>query len=44
MCDLRDDDVKKIDDWAGAEVAKAVQFAEESDVPDPAELFSDVMA
>ena len=44
ICALTDDDVKKMDEWAGAEVAKAVQFAEESDVPEPAELFTDVVA
>src|SRR5229473_3982709 len=44
ICALTDDDVKKLDEWAAAEVAKAVQFAEESDVPDPSELFEDVVA
>src|SRR6266576_3973321 len=38
ICALTDDDVKKMDEWAGAEVAKAVQFAEESDVPEPSAL------
>jgi pyruvate dehydrogenase E1 component alpha subunit len=44
ICALTDDDVKKMDEWAGAEVAKAVQFAEESDVPEASELFEDVVA
>src|SRR5438105_4189438 len=44
ICALTDDDVKKMDEWAGAEVAKAVQFAEESDVPEPSALFEDVVA
>src|SRR6266849_3357445 len=44
MCGLGDDEVKKMDEWAGAEVAKAVQFAEESDVPEASALFEDVVA
>lgn len=43
-CGLSDDDVKAIDDWANGEVAKALKFAEESPVPEPAELFNDVVA
>jgi len=44
ICDLSDDDVKKFEDEAAAQVAEAVKFAEESDVPAPEELFDDVMA
>src|SRR5438552_2413381 len=44
ICALTDDEVKKMDEWAGAEVAKAVQFAEESDVPEASALFEDVVA
>ncbi|HEX6158915.1 MAG TPA: pyruvate dehydrogenase (acetyl-transferring) E1 component subunit alpha [Thermoanaerobaculia bacterium] len=44
MCGLSDDDVKKMDEWATAEVAKAVKFAEESPQPEPHELFTDVVA
>ena len=41
---LTDDDVKAMDEWATAEAAKAVKFADESPVPEPAELFTDVVA
>src|SRR5438874_5048894 len=44
ICGLTDDEVKKMDDWAGGEVAKAVQFAEESEPPAPEELYRDVMS
>jgi pyruvate dehydrogenase E1 component alpha subunit len=44
MCALSDDDVKQMEDQAAEQVAKAVQFAEESEVPAPEELFSDVVA
>jgi pyruvate dehydrogenase E1 component alpha subunit len=44
ICGLTDDDVKKIEDWASAQVAEAVQFAEESPVPDAEELWRDVVA
>jgi len=44
ICGLTDDDVKKIDEWASAEAAKAVKFAEESEPPEPDELFTDVVA
>ena len=44
ICGLTDDDVKKIEEWAAEEVSKAVQFAEESPVPEARELFSDVVA
>src|SRR6267378_5170652 len=33
ICGLTDADVKEMDDWAAGEVAKAVQFAEESEPP-----------
>jgi pyruvate dehydrogenase E1 component alpha subunit len=41
---LTDADVKAMDDEANDRVAKAVRFAEESPVPDPSELFTDVVA
>jgi pyruvate dehydrogenase E1 component alpha subunit len=44
MCGLADNDVKQMDEWAQEEVAKALKFAEESPAPDPAELFTDVVA
>ena len=44
ICGLTDDDVKKMDEWATGEAAKAVQFAEEAAVPEPSELFTDVVA
>ena len=44
ICNLTDDDVKKIEDWASSEVAAAVQFAEESPQPDAEELWNDVVA
>ena len=44
LCGLSDDDVKKMDDWAHQEVAKALKFAEESAAPDGGELFDDVVA
>jgi pyruvate dehydrogenase E1 component alpha subunit len=43
-CGLTDDEVKSMEEWANGEVAAAVQFAEESAVPDPRELFTDVVA
>jgi pyruvate dehydrogenase E1 component alpha subunit len=44
VCGLTDEDVQKIDEWAGEQVTKAVQFAEESPAPDASELFTDVVA
>src|SRR5437762_12362111 len=44
ICGLTDDDVKKMDEWAAEKVSKAVQFAEESAVPEARELFNDVVA
>jgi len=44
VCGLTDDEVKAMDEWATEEVAKAVRFAEESPVPEAAELFQDVVA
>ena len=44
VCGLTDDDVKEMDAWATEEAAKAVKFAEESPVPEPDELFDDVVA
>ncbi|HET8796921.1 MAG TPA: thiamine pyrophosphate-dependent enzyme [Thermoanaerobaculia bacterium] len=43
-CGLTDEEVREIDDWANAEVAKALKFAEESPAPEPSELFTDVVA
>jgi pyruvate dehydrogenase E1 component alpha subunit len=44
VCGLGDDDVKEMEAWAAEQVAKAVKFAEESDVPEASELFDDVIA
>lgn len=44
ICGLTDDAVKEMDDWASDVAAKAVKFAEESPVPAPEELFTDVVA
>src|SRR5437016_1389682 len=44
VCGLTDDEVKSIDEWATAEAAKAVQFAEESAPPEAGELWNDVVA
>jgi pyruvate dehydrogenase E1 component alpha subunit len=44
VCGLSDDDVKEMDDWATARAADAVKFAEESPVPEPDELLTDVVA
>ncbi|HYM62350.1 MAG TPA: pyruvate dehydrogenase (acetyl-transferring) E1 component subunit alpha [Thermoanaerobaculia bacterium] len=41
---LTDDDEKKMEQWAADTVAQALKFAEESPVPDPSELFTDVVA
>ena len=44
ICGLTDDEVQTMDKWAGDQVAKALQFAEESPVPEAAELWNDVVA
>lgn len=44
ICGLTDDDVQQMDNEAGEQVAKALQFAEESDPPEAAELWNDVVA
>jgi len=44
VCGLTDDDVKKMEDAAAEEVARAVKFAEESPAPEPDELYKDVVA
>jgi pyruvate dehydrogenase E1 component alpha subunit len=44
VCGLSDDDVKAMAEWAVAEAAAAVRFAEESPVPEPDELLTDVVA
>src|SRR5437763_9615536 len=41
---LTDDDVKKMEEKIAEEVARAVKFAEESPVPEPDELYRDVVA
>ena len=41
---LSDSELKKIDDEVRAEVEQAVRFAEESPLPAPEELFTDVYA
>lgn len=43
-CGLSDEEVKTMDDWAVEEAAKAVRFAEESPAPEPAELFTHIVA
>ncbi|HJQ35796.1 MAG TPA: thiamine pyrophosphate-dependent enzyme, partial [Thermoanaerobaculia bacterium] len=44
VCGLSEDDVKQMDEEANELVAKALRFAEESPVPEPSELFDDVIA
>src|SRR5438128_8014886 len=44
VCGLTDDDVKKMDEDATEQVARAVRFAEESPAPEPEELYRDVVA
>ena len=44
VCGLSDEDVNKMEESATEEVAKALKFAEESPVPEPRELYSDVVA
>src|SRR3954454_17056648 len=44
VCGLGDDDVKEMEDAAAEQVAKALKFAEESPVPEPDELYRDVVA
>jgi pyruvate dehydrogenase E1 component alpha subunit len=44
MCGLTDEDVQAMDKQAGEQVAKALQFAEESDAPEAEELWNDVVA
>jgi pyruvate dehydrogenase E1 component alpha subunit len=44
MCGLSDEDVKKMDEQAMEQVNAAVKFAEESPVPEPGELFTDVVS
>jgi pyruvate dehydrogenase E1 component alpha subunit len=44
VCGLGDDDVQAMEAWAADEVAKALKFAEESPVPEPDELYRDVMS
>ncbi len=44
ICGLKDDDVKVMEEQAAATVAEAVKFAEESEQPDPSELFTDVVS
>ena len=44
ICGLTDADVQSMDQWAGEQVAAALQFAEESAPPEAAELWNDVVA
>jgi pyruvate dehydrogenase E1 component alpha subunit len=44
VCGLGDDDVKEMEDEAAERVAAALKFAEESPLPAPEELFTDVVA
>ena len=44
ICGLTDADAQAMDKSAGESVAKALQFAEESPVPAPTELWNDVVA
>jgi len=44
ICALTNEQVQEMDKQAGERVAKALQFAEESPVPDDAELWNDVVA
>lgn len=44
ICNLTDDDVKKMEASAAEKVAEAVKFAEESPVPEGQELHTDVMS
>ncbi|HEX9161024.1 MAG TPA: pyruvate dehydrogenase (acetyl-transferring) E1 component subunit alpha [Thermoanaerobaculia bacterium] len=44
VCGLAEDEVRKMEEWATEQAANAVKFAEESPVPEPRELFSDVVA
>src|SRR5438876_5434130 len=39
LCGLKDDDVKRMEDAAAEEVARALKFAEESPAPEPEELY-----
>jgi pyruvate dehydrogenase E1 component alpha subunit len=43
-CGLTDAEVQQMEEWAAAEVAKAVEFAEQSEPPEPGDLFTDVVA
>ncbi|PYQ59749.1 MAG: pyruvate dehydrogenase (acetyl-transferring) E1 component subunit alpha [Acidobacteria bacterium] len=44
LCGLKDDDVKRMEDAAAEEVARALKFAEESPQPEADELYRDVVA
>src|SRR5438309_11270322 len=44
LCALKDDDVKRMEDAAAEEVARALKFAEESPQPEADELYRDVVA
>ncbi|MFZ2492750.1 MAG: thiamine pyrophosphate-dependent enzyme [Thermoanaerobaculia bacterium] len=43
-CGFTDESFAEMDAWANQEVAKAVKFAEESPLPEPETLFTDVVA
>lgn len=44
VCGLTDADLEEMNSWAEAEVEEAVAFAEESEQPDPNELYTDVLS
>lgn len=44
ICGLTDDDVRGMEEWAAAEVKKALEYAEQSDPPAPEELFTDILS
>ena len=44
MCGLTDDDVKRMEESSLQQVAEALKFAEESEAPDPEELYRDVVS
>ncbi|HEX3580218.1 MAG TPA: pyruvate dehydrogenase (acetyl-transferring) E1 component subunit alpha [Thermoanaerobaculia bacterium] len=44
MCGLSDDDVKEMEEAAAEQVSRALKFAEESPMPEPEELYRDVVA
>ena len=41
---MSDDDLDEMYQWADSQVEEALEFAEESEQPDPEELYLDVLA